>query len=129
MIQLFKVYMSPDAPTNVSSVLTSGMITQSSKVEEFEEKLKQYFDWPFVLTLNSATAGLTLAYRLLNLESNNEIISTPLTCFATTCAILANSRNIIWADTDPLTCNIDIGDVKSKITKNTKVVSFVHWGW
>ena len=128
-IPLFKVYMNPEVDKFISPTLTSGMITQGKKVEEFEEVLKKYFNYPYLLTLNSATSGLTLAYRLLNLNSEkDQVISTPLTCFATNSAILSNNLSIVWADTDPNTCNIDLEDVKKKINSNTKVLSFVHWG-
>jgi dTDP-4-amino-4,6-dideoxygalactose transaminase/predicted GNAT family N-acyltransferase len=127
-IQLFKVYMNSEVDKFVVPTLTSGMITQGKKVEELEIKLKEWFNYPYILTLNSATSGLTLAYRLLDLGSDDEVISTPLTCFATNAAILANNLDIVWADTDPNTCNIDLEDVKRKITQYTKALSFVHWG-
>ena len=127
-IPLFKVYMNEDIDI-ITDTLKSGMITQGKKVEEFEEKLKTYFNYPYLLTLNSATSGLTLAYRLLNLKPGvDNVISTPLTCFATNASILANNLDIIWADTDTNTCNIDLEDVKRKINSNTKALSFVHWG-
>ena len=126
-IPLFKVYMNNNLQS-VLDTLSSGMITQGKKVEEFENKLKEYFNYPYILTLNSATSGLTLAYRLLNLKDNDIVISTPLTCFATNAAILANNLRIVWCDTDRNTCNIDFEDVKKKINSNTKVLSFVHWG-
>lgn len=128
VIPLFKVYMNENLES-VINTLNSGMITQGKKVEEFEEKLKKYFNYPYLLTLNSATSGLTLAYRLLNVNPDTDyVISTPLTCFATNASILANNMKIIWADTDLNTCNIDLEDVKKKINFNTKVLSFVHWG-
>lgn len=127
-IPLFKVYMNTEIEKYIMPTLSSGMITQGKKVEEFENKLKDYFNHPYILTLNSATSGLTLAYRLLNLNNDDKVISTPLTCFATNTAILANNLNIIWADTDPNTCNIDLEDVKKLLDYNTKVLSFVHWG-
>ena len=127
-ILLFKVNMNIEIDKYILPTLKSGMITQGSKVEEFENKLKEYFNYPYILTLNSATSGLTLAYRLLNLNNNDYVISTPLTCFATNSAILANNLNILWADTDPNTCNIDLQDVKNKINKDTKALTFVNWG-
>jgi dTDP-4-amino-4,6-dideoxygalactose transaminase/GNAT superfamily N-acetyltransferase len=127
-IPLFKVYMNEEAPEKVAETLRSGMITQASKVEAFETALEKWFNWPYILTLNSATSGLTLAYRLYDLKSGDQVISTPMTCFATTCGIMNNNLNIVWADTDPNTCNIDLEDVKRKLTKDTKALSFVHWG-
>lgn len=130
-IQLFKVNMSESIEEFIIPTLKSGMITQGKKVDDFEEALKKYFNYPYILTLNSATSGLTLAYYLLKqyyITGQTEVISTPLTCFATNASILANNLNIVWADTDPNTCNINLNDVKKKLSYNTQILSFVHWG-
>ena len=89
----------------VNKVLLSGQLTQGPKVEEFEAALQAFIGNSYILTLNSATAGLTLALRLLKdvdetlgwtgFNSAEDIVLTPaLTCFATTAAILANNVNI-----------------------------------
>ena len=101
--------------------------------------LTQYIGNPYILTLNSATAGLTLATRLLKQkdEANEwpgfddkcDVVLTPaLTCFATTAAVLANHVNIRWLDVDLNTCNIDLNDVKRKLNEKTKIIYLVHWG-
>ena len=63
-IPLFKVFMSEDVIKPVNDIIMSGFITQGPQVEKFEEKLKEYFNNNYILTLNSATSGLTLALRL-----------------------------------------------------------------
>lgn len=129
MIPLFKVAMNKNIDKNILQILHSGFITQGTKVEEFEEKLKQLFNYPYILTLNSATSGLTIAHRLLKDKTNcQEVLSTPLTCFATNVPILANGMKIKWVDIDKETCNIDMEDLKQKISKETKILTFVHWG-
>lgn len=139
MIPLFKVFMSEDVIKPLEKVLLSGFITQGEKVEEFENKLKEFIGNKYLLTLNSATAGLTLALRLLKnkderfnwpgFDEDNDIVLTPaLTCFATTAAILANNVTIQWLDVDLETANIDINDLKNKISEKTKVIYLVHWG-
>ena len=127
-IPLFKVFMDKKVQTEVPKTLMSGMITQSSKVEEFEAQLRKYFNHPYIVTVNSATSALTMALHMAGAK-NNEVISSPLTCFATTSAIIASgASSIVWADVDPNTCNIDLEDVKKKISHITKVLVFVHWG-
>jgi dTDP-4-amino-4,6-dideoxygalactose transaminase len=129
-IPLFKVAMtqSKEFDEDILNVLHSGFITQGPRVDEFENKLKEFMKYQYILTLNSGTSALTLAFRLLNLSPNDEVISTPLTCTATNFAILANNLSIKWADVDPNTCNIDLDDLKNKLTVNTKAICFVHWG-
>jgi dTDP-4-amino-4,6-dideoxygalactose transaminase len=138
MIKLFKVFMSENVIKPVNDVLMSGNITQGKQVEKYETALKEFLGNKYVLTLNSATAGLTLALRLLKNkdESNNwpgfnedDVVLTPaLTCFATTASILANNVKIRWLDVDLETANIDLFDLKNKLSKNTKVIYLVHWG-
>lgn len=139
MLSLFKVYMNEDVLNPLNKLLMSGQLTQGPVVEEFETKLKEYFQNPYILTLNSATAGLTLALRLLKnkdsikdwsgFDDEKDIVLTPaLTCFATTAAVLANNVNIRWLDIDLETANISLEDVKKKLNEKTKVIYLVHWG-
>ena len=128
MIPLFKVFMAPAICERVNKVLMSGMIAQGPVVAEYEQALQRYFNNPRLLTLNSATSGLTLAYRLLNLPPGTTVLSTPLTCTATNWPILANNLRIKWVDVDTNTCNMDLDDLERKLDKTTRVVSFVHWG-
>lgn len=139
MISLFKVFMSEDVLQPINEVLMSGQLTQGPKVEEFEESLKNYINNPYILTLNNATAGLTLATRILKnkqdqinwpgFDENTDIVLTPaLTCFATTAAILANNVNIKWLDVDLNTANICLQDLKNKLNEKTKIIYLVHWG-
>lgn len=139
MLPLFKVFMSNDVLKPLNKVLMSGFITQGKQVELFEEQLKNYIENPYILTLNSATSGLTLALKLLKnpiktcdwsgFNENEDIVLTPaLTCFATTSAILANNCKIKWLDVDLETCNICLEDLKNKLNKKTKIIYLVHWG-
>ncbi len=138
-IPLFKVFMSEDVIEPLKNVLLSGFISQGPQVEKFEEKICEYFDNKNVLSLNSATSGLTLALRLLKdkdeenywpgfNESEDIVLSPALTCFATNASILANNAKINWIDTDNNTANVNIKDIKNKLNQYTKVLYIVHWG-
>jgi dTDP-4-amino-4,6-dideoxygalactose transaminase len=138
-LSLFKVFMSEDVIKPLNDIILSGFITQGPQVEKFEENLKDYFSNPYVLTLNSATSGLTLALRLLIEKDEDEswpgfnkeedyVLSPALTCFATNASILANNCKIKWIDTDNTTANVSMEDIRNKLNKNTKVLYIVHWG-
>lgn len=138
MLQLFKVFMSEDVLQPVNKVLMSGQLTQGPQVQLFETKLKEYIGCDYLLTLNNATAGLTLATRLLKNPdddinwcgfNDDDVVLTPaLTCFATTTAILANNVNIRWIDSDLKTGNICLTDLESKLNEKTKIIYILHWG-
>ena len=137
MISLFKVFMSDDVKDPLISTLYSGSITQGHRVEEFENKLSEMFNHPYILTLNSATSGLTMALRMImddfedigiSISSDDEVLTVPLTCMATNIPIMANNMKIKWVDVDKNTGLIDLIDLESKITQKTKIIMFVHWG-
>jgi dTDP-4-amino-4,6-dideoxygalactose transaminase len=115
-IPLFKVFMSQDVIQPLNNVLMSGFISQGPQVEKFEEKLCEFFNNPYLLTINSATSGLMLALRLLQnkdenmnwpgFDNENDVVLSPtLTCFATNATILANNCKINWIDTEKQSLN------------------------
>ena len=129
MYPLFKVFMSPNVIKSIENVIQSGTITQGPVNLKYEQLLERYFNVKEkILTVNSATSGLTLALRLLDLPKGSTVLCTPLTCTATNWPVLANGLNIQWVDVDPMTCNMSLEDLKSKLTIETRVVLFVHWG-
>jgi dTDP-4-amino-4,6-dideoxygalactose transaminase len=149
MIDLFKVFMAPEAANEVSKVLNSGYIGQGLKVDEFENCLKQKFNHDYLLTLNSGTSALHLALHLLKKPSNNsvdylgsiraenfwpgiepgdEVLATAMTCTASNWPILANGLKIKWVDIDPKNLNMDLDDLARKISPKTKAIILVHWG-
>jgi perosamine synthetase len=136
-IPLFKVFMAPNVDKPLLEVIHSGYIGEGPKVKEFEQSLATYHKNDRLVTLNSGTSSLHLAYHLALYQdgikgyhnsNQDEIISTAITCTATNTPILNNGAKIVWADVDPISGSIDPDDIERKITKNTKAISMVHWG-
>lgn len=150
-IPLFKVFMAPTAKEKVGEVLDSGYIGQGPKVEEFEKQLGEYFGNKKVVTINAGTSALHLALHLLKkpkedwvkneyqhvafsnqnwpgIQEGDEVLATALTCTASNWPIVANGLKIKWVDIDPTTLNMDLEDLKRKITPKTKAIIGVHWG-
>lgn len=134
MIPLFKVYMNELAIEFVSDVLRSGYIGQGKVVDQFEEALKKWFDYPFVVTTNSGTSALHLALHMLRvcgfagLPGSNVVLACPLTCSATNMPIVANGYDIRWVDVDPKTLLMDLGDLQRKINYDTRIIVIPYWG-
>ena len=122
--------MADDAAPNLGEVLQSGYIGQGAKVEEFEEELHEFLGAPYLATLNSATSALHLALHLVKTAcpTKTEVLTIPLTCTATNFPIVANGLVPKWVDTDPLTCNIDVIDLRRKVSEKTLAIMIVHWG-
>jgi dTDP-4-amino-4,6-dideoxygalactose transaminase len=137
-IPLFKVYMAKEVDSALLDTLHSGYIGEGPKVKEFEKNLSKCLRNECVLTCNSGTAALHLAYHMvLHKDSpkeydsdsrDEEIITTPMTCTATNTPIIANGAKIVWADCDPITGNISPESIASRITERTRAVTMMHWG-
>jgi dTDP-4-amino-4,6-dideoxygalactose transaminase len=127
-IRLFKVFMAPEAEKEVGKVLNSGFIGQGPKVDQFEKELASFFGTKKrIISLNSCTTALDLAYRLIGIKEGDYVISTPMTCVATNLPLYNIGVNIIWADVDPITGLIDINDIKKKFNDKVKAIICVDW--
>lgn len=128
MITLFKVHIPQSVDKPLLDVLHSGYIGQGIKVDKFEEALIPWFDNENVLTLNAGTSALHLALKLIGIDHKHSVISTPMTCSATNTPIVNSGAEIIWADINPKTGNIDPNSIENLIMANTKAIMCVHWG-
>lgn len=127
-IRLFKVFMSPTAGEELAKVLNSGFIGQGPKVDLFEKELKNLFETDKrVISVNSCTTALELAYKLIGLKAGDSVISSPMTCVATNLPLYNNGINVIWADVDPVTGLIDVESVRAKMNPTVKAIVCVDW--
>lgn len=127
MLKLFKPFVSQEAKDNVLRVLNSDFLAEGEEVKLFEQELEKKLDKKNILTVNSGTSALELAYELAGIEEGDEVITPILTCTATNLPLLHRKAKIVFADID-YDLNIDISDVKKKITTKTKAIVFVHFG-
>ncbi len=128
IIPLFKPNMSNEEVAAVKKVLFSGWLGLGPKTQEFEEKFADYIGVKYAIGLNSGTAALHLALKVLNLKPGDEVITTALTFVSTNHAILYNGAKPVFADICEDTMCLDIEDVKKRLTKRTKAILPVHYG-
>jgi dTDP-4-amino-4,6-dideoxygalactose transaminase len=128
MIPLFKVRVSENVGKPVTDVLHSGFIGQGQKVEDFEDLLQiELNSKTRPVTVNSCTSAIDLALELIGVGPDDEVISTPQTCFASQVGAIHRHAKIRWADIDPITGLIDVDSVSSLITEKTKAIICVNW--
>lgn len=128
LIPLFKVRMAPDIDERLAPTLLSGFISQGPKVKEFERAVRSELDLQrSCIAVNSATSGIELSWDLIGIEPGDEVISTPMTCFATNVGLARRGAKIVWSDIDPDTGLIDPESVKAKISNKTKAIIGVNW--
>ncbi len=131
-IQLFvPTFRIEETLAQIRECLEKGWTGLGYKTIEFEEAWRRYTGLPHAHFLNSATAGLHLAVRLLKERygwaDGDEVISTPLTFVSTNHAILYEKLAVVFADVDEYLC-LDPESVAQRITPRTRAVMFVGLG-
>lgn len=131
-IQLFvPAFRVDEILAGIRECLEKGWTGLGFKTVEFEEAWKRYTGLPGAHLLNSATAGLHLAVRLLKeadgWRDGDEVVSTPLTFVSTNHAILYERLRPVFADVDEYLC-LDPQSVADRIGSRTRAVVFVGMG-
>jgi len=111
----------------VQECLRSGWITTGPRVERFERMLADYLGATQVIALSSATAGLHLALRTLELRPGDEVITTPLTFVATVNTIIEAGATPVFVDIDADTRNIDVARLADAVSDRTRALVPVHF--
>ncbi len=127
LIPVTKAYLPPldDYVGYLSGIWERGWVTNNGPlVCELEEKLKAYFDIPFVFVLSSGTVALQIAIKALNIQ--NEVITTPFSYVATTSSIAWQGATPIFADIDPDTLVLDPQQIEAAITDQTTAIVATH---
>ena len=95
------------------------------KVKEFEDKFAQYCGASFAQAVTSGSAALKVALTALGIGPGDEVITQGFTFVATWEAIFEVGAIPVFTEIDD-TLNMDITDLKRKITSKTKCIIPVH---
>src|SRR5215831_13821065 len=111
-----------------NSSLTSASKDGGKKVRDFELLLRQYLHVKHVIAVNSGTAALYSSLIALGIKPGDEVILPSFTFVATANAVVATGAKPVFVDIKKQgpDYNIDLLDLKTKFTKNTRVVIPVH---
>ncbi|MEZ5504360.1 MAG: DegT/DnrJ/EryC1/StrS family aminotransferase [Halioglobus sp.] len=127
-INLGGAHMSEEVEAAVLEVLRSGWPGPGPLADSFETAFADYCGGNHPVALNSCTAALHIAIRLLNLKPGTEVITTPITFVATNQVILYEQLVPVFADVEPTTGNINVDSIENRITDRTGAIMVVHYG-
>ena len=112
----------------VAQVLKSGWITTGPKTKEFEQKISDFCHTKKSICMNSATACMESALRLLEIGPGDEVIVTPYTYTASCSVICHVGAKPVMIDLKKNSFEIDYEKILDKINNKTKAIIPVDIG-
>ncbi|MEK6765497.1 MAG: DegT/DnrJ/EryC1/StrS family aminotransferase [Planctomycetota bacterium] len=111
----------------------SGWIGEGPKVKEFERHICEVVDNKYFTALNSGTSALEMALTFCKTipQEKDIVITTPMTCMATTIAILNVGLKPYFVDIDPFTgllSPLALEGIPGNIKEKAAALVTVHWG-
>ena len=112
----------------VSAALRSGTLTSTkgTHVAALESRFAAMMGVKHAYACSSGTAAIHCAIAALDPEPGDEIITTPITDMGALTPILYQGAIPVFADVDPLTCNVTAATIEARISERTKAIVVTH---
>jgi UDP-2-acetamido-2-deoxy-ribo-hexuluronate aminotransferase len=111
-----------DIDANIQAVLNKSNYIMGEEVYELERVLEGFTGAKHAITCSSGTDALLLAMMAMDIQPNDEIITTPFTFIATAETIALMKAKPVFVDIESDTFNIDANLIEAAITDKTKAI-------
>lgn len=111
----------------VAAVLRSGWITTGPKNAEFERAFCDYTGAPHAVAIASATGGMHVVLKALNIGPGDEVITPSMTWVSTANLIVLAGAKPVFVDVDRDTLMTNAELVRPFITPKTRAIIPVHF--
>lgn len=110
----------------VERVIRSGWYILGKEVSQFEAEWAACCDVAMAVGVANGMDAIEIGLRALGIGPGDEVITTPMTAFATALAVLRCGARPVLADIDPATALLDIESADRCLSPRTKAVLHVH---
>jgi UDP-2-acetamido-2-deoxy-ribo-hexuluronate aminotransferase len=111
-----------DIDASIQAVLNKSNYIMGEEIHELERALEGFTGVKHAITCSSGTDALLLAMMAMDIQPDDEIITTPFTFIATAETIALMKAKPVFVDIEPGTFNIDANLIEAAITDKTKAI-------
>ena len=127
MIPIFEPYISRKEHQYVMNCLDTNWISsQGSYITEFEQRLAEFHNVSHAIVTSNCTTALHISLKAIGIGRGDEVICPDLTFIAPANMVVLSGAELVLADIDRDTLNIDPNQLEDRITGNTKAIIVVH---
>ncbi|WP_449062877.1 DegT/DnrJ/EryC1/StrS family aminotransferase [Planomonospora algeriensis] len=111
----------------VAEVLRGDWLTTGPAVGAFEAELARWTGGVPCVSVTSGTAALHVAYAAAGITAGDQVVASPMTFVATAATAALLGAEVVFADVQPDTANLDPEAVRAVATPRTRVIAAVDY--
>jgi dTDP-4-amino-4,6-dideoxygalactose transaminase len=125
-VPFYRHSLDPSYAQGVADVLGSPFLTTGAVSRAVEQQLRDFFDVPYAILVNSWTNGAIATLLALGIGPGDEVIVPAMTFIATANVAEILGAKPIFADVDPVTLMMTPETVRRAVTPRTRAIIPVH---
>lgn len=109
----------------VCDVLDSGMLADGEVVRKFESEFADYVGVDHAVATSSGTTALHAMLEAAGIGEEDVVLTTPFSFISSANAVKHAGADVVFADVDPETCNLDPDAVRAVLTERDDVTALM----
>lgn len=115
-----------DAKLALNLIIRPWLWKNGRAIKQFENEFKKYLGVKYAVSFNSGRSSLYAILKALDLPYENDVLLQAFTCNASINPVLWADLNPVYIDCNKDDYNINIEDLKIKVTPDSKVLMVQH---